>query len=193
MRLINSILFSTAVLLAVAGAVPAFGQTAGLRLIPVGFCQMASLASATQINGSTCQRAQFTGTGSGTNLTVSAVTGIILVGDDVRGTGVPTGTTIISQTSGTTGGAGVYVTSQATTSSSASLTSGGIPPGATLALIAAETQGVRYRDDGAAPTALIGQPIAAGGSITYQGTFSNLQIIQQSVSATADITFYKSP
>lgn len=67
--------------------------------------------------------ASFTGSGSGTNLTVSAVTGLIAVGDVVVGTGVPTGTTILSQTSGPGGGAGVYVTSGATTSSSAALTS----------------------------------------------------------------------
>lgn len=63
-----------------------------------------------------------TGTGAGTNLTTSAVTGLISVGDSVSGTGVPANTTILSQTSGTPGGAGVYVTNNATTSSGASLT-----------------------------------------------------------------------
>jgi len=67
--------------------------------------------------------ASFTGTGSGTNLTASVVTGVIAVGDVVVGTGVPGGTTILSQTSGPVGGAGVYVTSGATTSSGAALTS----------------------------------------------------------------------
>lgn len=69
------------------------------------------------------QGATFTGTGSGTNLTTSAVTGVIHPGDAVSGTGVPALTTIVSQTSGTTGGAGVYVTSNATTSTGAALTS----------------------------------------------------------------------
>lgn len=68
------------------------------------------------------QGATFTGTGSGTNLTTSAVTGVIHPGDAVSGTGVPALTTIVSQTSGTTGGAGVYVTSAATTSAGAALT-----------------------------------------------------------------------
>lgn len=66
--------------------------------------------------------ATFTGSGSGTNLTTSAVTGVIHIGATIAGTGVPVGTTIVSQTSGTTGAAGVYVTSGATTSSGASLT-----------------------------------------------------------------------
>lgn len=69
--------------------------------------------------------ATFTATGSGTNLTVSSVTGLISIGETISGTGVPAGTTIVSQTSGTTGGAGVYVTSQATTASAATVTSFG--------------------------------------------------------------------
>lgn len=66
--------------------------------------------------------AAFTGSGSGTNLTASAVTGVIHVGAAVAGTGVPSGTYIVSQTSGSAGGAGVYVTNHATTSSSDALT-----------------------------------------------------------------------
>lgn len=67
--------------------------------------------------------ATFTASGSGTNLTVSVVaTGSIAPGDVISGSGVPGGTTIISQTSGPAGGAGVYVTSGATTASSAALT-----------------------------------------------------------------------
>lgn len=61
--------------------------------------------------------ATFTGSGSGTDLTASAVTGTIAVGDTVIGTGIGAGVTILSQTSGTPGGAGVYVTSASTTAS----------------------------------------------------------------------------
>jgi hypothetical protein len=77
-------------------------------------------ASATGAMGAT-----FTASGSGTNLTVSAVTGVLTVGETLSGTGIPAGTTIVSQTSGTTGGAGVYVTSAATTISAATATSFG--------------------------------------------------------------------
>ena len=70
------------------------------------------------------------GTASGTpatTLTVSNVTqGNIVVNARIIGPGIPTGTTIVSQTSGTVGGAGVYVTSVATTASSAALTF--VPP-----------------------------------------------------------------
>lgn len=69
--------------------------------------------------------ATFTATGAANNLTVSAVTGLISVGDTISGTGVPAGTVIMSQTSGTPGGAGVYVTSNPTTSAAATVTSFG--------------------------------------------------------------------
>ena len=70
-------------------------------------------------------RATFTGTGSGTNLTVTSVTGTIVPGYVLFGTGTVANTIIVSQTSGVPGGAGVYVTSKATTSSAAALSAGG--------------------------------------------------------------------
>lgn len=63
--------------------------------------------------------ATFTGAGSGTNLTVSSIAGFVSVGDVVTGPGIPAGTVIQSQTSGTTGSNGVYVTNNATTASGA--------------------------------------------------------------------------
>ena len=69
--------------------------------------------------------ATYKATGSGTNFTTTGVSGVIHPGDPITGTGVPSSTTIVSQTSGTTGGAGVYVTSNATTSSGATITETG--------------------------------------------------------------------
>jgi hypothetical protein len=68
-------------------------------------------------NPQTIAGASFTASGTGTNLTASSVTGIIGIGDVIAGSGIPTGTTILSQTSGTVGGSGVYVTSVSTTAS----------------------------------------------------------------------------
>jgi Concanavalin A-like lectin/glucanases superfamily len=86
----------------------------------------------TTIGGGTCSagNATFTGTASGTNLTASAVTGTIaftfINGNTlITGNGVPINTFITSQTSGTPGGAGVYVTSNPTTASGSALTSAG--------------------------------------------------------------------
>lgn len=69
----------------------------------------------------TAPYATFSGTGSGTNLTVASVTGTIHVGDYISGSGAGTNNRIVSQTSGTPGGAGVYVTASATAASSASM------------------------------------------------------------------------
>jgi hypothetical protein len=64
-----------------------------------------------------------TGTSTGTtDLTMAAVTGTIKVGASVAGAGVPAGVNIASQTSGTPGGDGVYVTTAATTLSAVALT-----------------------------------------------------------------------
>jgi hypothetical protein len=69
--------------------------------------------------------ATFTATGTGASLAVTAVTGLISIGDVISGTGVPAGTAILAQVSGTTGGAGTYTTSVATTAAAATVTSFG--------------------------------------------------------------------
>lgn len=65
--------------------------------------------------------ATFTGNASGANLTTTSVVGAIHIGDTITGTGISGTVTILSQTSGTVGGAGVYVTSASTTASAASI------------------------------------------------------------------------
>ncbi len=69
----------------------------------------------------------FTGAIAATTLTVSAVTsGTIMPGATLAGTGVTAGTTIVSQLTGTTGGAGTYqVSASQTVASTAMTTSGG--------------------------------------------------------------------
>lgn len=64
----------------------------------------------------------FTGSISGTTLTVTSVTGGALTGGEIlSGAGIAAGTTIVGQTSGTAGGAGVYTVS---TSQTVATTSG---------------------------------------------------------------------
>lgn len=61
-----------------------------------------------------------------------------------------------------------------------------------LAVIKAEAQALRYRDDGTAPTATVGQPIATSDiPIQYEGTISALQFIAQTSGGIVDILFYK--
>ncbi len=84
-----------------------------------------SIAQAVEANAAATGSigATFTATGVGTDLTTTAVTGLISIGDKLGvTTGIAAGITIVSQTSGTPGGAGVYVTSAATTISGATAT-----------------------------------------------------------------------
>lgn len=61
-----------------------------------------------------------------------------------------------------------------------------------LAVIKAEAQALRYRDDGIAPSATVGQPVAtADGPIQYEGTISALQFIAQTAGGIVDVLFYK--
>jgi len=66
------------------------------------------------------------------------------------------------------------------------------PAGAILALIQAESKDVRWRDDGTAPTALIGMLLSAGSTMEYDGNLSAIQFIETAVSAKLNITYYGS-
>lgn len=61
---------------------------------------------------------------------------------------------------------------------------------ATIALITPETQGVRWRDDGTAPTATVGMPLAAGVTLQYDGDLTKIQFIEQTASAKLNISYY---
>lgn len=65
-----------------------------------------------------------------------------------------------------------------------------VPTGATMALIIAETQDVRWRDDGTAPTASVGMPLATGVSLSYDGDLRAIRFIQQTASATLNVCYY---
>ena len=60
----------------------------------------------------------------------------------------------------------------------------------TMALIVADTQGVRWRDDGVAPTASVGMPLAAGVPLLYDGDMTLIRFIEQAATATLNITYY---
>lgn len=60
-----------------------------------------------------------------------------------------------------------------------------------FALIIAETQGVRWRDDGVAPTASVGMPLAVGIPLQYDGDLSKIRFIEQAASAKLNISYYR--
>jgi hypothetical protein len=65
-----------------------------------------------------------------------------------------------------------------------------IPRGTTLALIVPETQNVRWRDDGADPTASVGMPIFVGASLSYDGDLNRIKFIESTAGATLNICYY---
>lgn len=61
---------------------------------------------------------------------------------------------------------------------------------ATFALITAEAQAVRWRDDGIAPTASVGMPLAVGVTLQYDGDLTKIQFIEQVGGAKLNISYY---
>lgn len=72
----------------------------------------------------------------------------------------------------------------------ANCTTGSVPANVKVTEICVSTQAVRYRDDGGTPTASIGIPVPAGNCFQYAGPIAALVIIQQSASASVDLSFY---
>lgn len=109
----------------IGSAIYADYSTGGVNAVaaPVG-------ASATGAMGSTSTGAlgaTFTASAGvdTTQLVVTAVTGLISIGEKLSGTGITAGTTVLSQVSGTTGGAGTYQLSAVNSCSAATVTSFG--------------------------------------------------------------------
>lgn len=125
--------------------------------------------------------ATFTGTQAGTNLTTSAVTGFISVGDKIAGTGVAANTTIISQTSGTTGGAGVYVTSLSGTASAAACTASSTVLDVTAVATGSVVPGEYVTGAGVTPAVILSQISGAVGGIG----FYQIAGVQQQVASEA--------
>jgi len=61
---------------------------------------------------------------------------------------------------------------------------------ANFALIIAETQNVRWRDDGTNPTASVGMLLVAGTPLQYDGDLSRIKFIETTGSAKLNISYY---
>lgn len=64
------------------------------------------------------------------------------------------------------------------------------PQTPTYAVIQAEAQPVRWRDDGSAPTATVGMTIAAGAELRYDGNLNAIRFIETAASAKLNISYY---
>lgn len=73
-------------------------------------------------------------------------------------------------------------------SSAAGLT---IPAGCELALVQAESQNVRWRDDGTNPTATVGMILMAGATLQYDAAqLGRLKFIETAASAKLNVSYY---
>ena len=68
----------------------------------------------------------------------------------------------------------------------------GVPNGAAYAVVVPESQAVRWRNDGTAPTTTVGMPIAAGGSWIFEGRSEllALRFIGQVAGAKLNVVYY---
>ena len=66
-----------------------------------------------------------------------------------------------------------------------------VPAGTSYALVIAEAQAVRWRDDGTAPTASVGMPLAVGVEEKFSSSsFASLRFIQQTATANLNVAYY---
>lgn len=67
-----------------------------------------------------------------------------------------------------------------------------LPDGAVFVLLQAETESVRWRDDGTAPTATVGHILTAGDPpFFYSGRPGTLQFIEAAAGAVLNVTYYR--
>ena len=60
----------------------------------------------------------------------------------------------------------------------------------TFALITPLTGNVRWRDDGVAPSATVGMPLAAGVTLQYDGNLKGIKFINNGGTAELNISYY---
>jgi hypothetical protein len=60
-----------------------------------------------------------------------------------------------------------------------------------LAMIQAEGQNVRWRDDGTNPTPTVGMILVANDVLIYSGTLSSIKFIEVTATAKINVTYYK--
>jgi len=66
-----------------------------------------------------------------------------------------------------------------------------VPTGATHALIQAQDQDIRWRDDGTDPTDTVGVVLKAGYDIWYTGDLSAFKAIQTAATGKLNVVYYK--
>ena len=63
--------------------------------------------------------------------------------------------------------------------------------GASYAVIQAEDQNVRWRDDGTDPTTSVGMVLAIGQQFAYYGDLSAIKFLEETATAKLNVSYYK--
>ena len=66
-----------------------------------------------------------------------------------------------------------------------------VPTGANWCIFTAETQAVRWRDDGTNPSATVGMPVAVNVPTVYTGRLGMIKFFEQTASAKLNVTYFK--
>lgn len=64
------------------------------------------------------------------------------------------------------------------------------PDGAEIAVIQAESQNVRWRDDGSVPTASVGMQLAAARDMLFTSKLTAVRFIEETASAKLNVSYY---
>lgn len=64
------------------------------------------------------------------------------------------------------------------------------PVGARIALVHPESQNVRWRDDGTAPSATVGMRLPVGAELRYTGNLAAIRFIEETASAKINVSYY---
>jgi hypothetical protein len=143
---------------------------------PAGAAGFGSIGSAeTAAFGSTSTGSAVVGNPN--QITLSALTGLVSIGDTIAGTGIPVNTAITSQISGTTGAAGVYQLSNQVTSAATTVTTFG-----KVVVLSGVTGLVSIGDTFA--SAVAGTPVGATIATQVSGTTGGAGVYTLSAPAT---------
>lgn len=66
----------------------------------------------------------------------------------------------------------------------------GIPAGTQLLVVQPQSQAIRWRDDGTAPSTTVGMPLAVGATLNYTGNFAALRVISSTAGAGVNLVAY---
>jgi hypothetical protein len=66
-----------------------------------------------------------------------------------------------------------------------------VPAGSTSCFLQAETQNVRFRDDGTDPTSSVGMRLIVDDLVFYEGELSLIKFIEETASAKVNVLYFE--